>query len=88
MKSITTDKMWQVYIIKSTRYKKHYIGCTNNIERRLSEHNKGYNVATANYGPWLIVHFEKFNNQQEAYMREQKIKSFKGGNAFKKLLNL
>lgn len=80
--------MWNVYIIKSVRSNKYYIGCTNNIERRLFEHNKGYNLATQKDRPWNLVHCEKFNNQQEAYSRERKIKSYKGGNAFKELLNL
>jgi len=71
--------MWQVYIIKSIESKKYYVGCTNNLERRLSEHNKGYNVATEKDKPWVVVHLEKFNNKQEAYLREKKIKSYKGG---------
>jgi putative endonuclease len=79
--------MWQVYIIKSVRNLKYYIGCTNNLNRRLYEHNKGYNISTDKHKPWVVVYFEKFNNQQEAYLREKKIKSYKGGNAFKKLLN-
>jgi putative endonuclease len=80
--------MWQVYVIKSAQNKKYYVGCTNNLNRRLSEHNRGYNIATLKYKPWVVVHFEKFNNQQKAYLREKEIKSYKGGNAFKKLLNL
>ena len=51
------------------------------------EHNKGYNISTEKNRPWVVVHLEKFNNQKEAYTREKEIKSYKGGNAFKKLLN-
>ena len=80
--------MWQVYIIKSEENRKHYIGCTNDLERRLFEHNKGYNIATGKDRPWKIVHCEKFNNQEKAYAREKQIKSYKGGNAFKKLLKI
>ncbi len=79
--------MWQVYIIKSVKNLKYYIGCTSNLDRRLFEHNNGYNIATEKDRPWTIVYFEKFNNQQEAFAREKKIKSYKSGNAFKKLLN-
>ncbi len=82
------NNMWSVYIIKSLVSKKYYIGCTNNLKRRLTEHNNGHNVSTTKDKPWELVHFEKFNNQQEAYYREKVIKSYKGGNAFKKLLNL
>lgn len=80
--------MWYTYIIKSELNNKYYIGCTNNIKRRLQEHNNGYNYSTKNYKPWCLVYFEKFNNQKEAYEREKKIKSYKGGNAFKKLINI
>jgi len=79
--------MWTVYIIKGIKNTKYYIGCTNNLNRRLLEHNKGYNVSTSKHKPWIVVHFEKFNNQSEAYAREKEIKSYKGGNAFKKLLS-
>jgi len=79
--------MWQVYIIKSVRSEKYYVGCTSNFSRRLIEHNKGYNISTEKNRPWVVVHLEKFNNQKEAYTREKEIKSYKGGNAFKKLLN-
>ncbi|MFH1608867.1 MAG: GIY-YIG nuclease family protein [Patescibacteria group bacterium] len=80
--------MWYVYILKSVQGNKYYIGCSNNIERRLLEHNKGYNTATVKDKPWKVVYCEKFNNQKEAYLREKKIKSYKSGNAFKKLLYL
>jgi putative endonuclease len=80
--------MWYVYIIKSIKHNKYYIGCSNNLSRRLDEHNKGYNISTKIYKPWVLVHYEKYNNQEEAFSREKKIKSYKGGNAFKKLLNI
>lgn len=80
--------MWYVYIIKSIQHNRYYIGCSNNLNRRLNEHNEGYNISTKFYKPWVLVHCEKYNNQEEAYSRENKIKSYKGGNAFKKLLNI
>lgn len=80
--------MWQVYVLKSIQGKRYYIGCTDNLDRRLSEHNKGYNIATEKDRPWVVVHSEKFNNKLDAYAREKKIKSYKSGNAFRKLLNL
>lgn len=78
--------MWEVYILKSLQNNKHYIGCTDNLKRRLLEHNSGYNQSTSKDTPWVIVYSETFYNQQKAYAREKKIKSYKGGNAFKNLL--
>ena len=65
---------------------KYYIGCTNNLERRIKEHNLGYNFSTKLRFPLELVYFEEYSNSKEAFIREKKIKSYKGGNAFKKLL--
>jgi putative endonuclease len=79
--------MWNVYILKSEKNGKHYIGCSNDWKRRLEEHNKGESLSTKFAIPWKVVYLEPFNLQEEAYKREKQIKSYKGGNGFKKLLN-
>jgi putative endonuclease len=79
---------WWVYILKSEKTGKYYIGCSNDYKRRLGEHNNGENFSTRLGCPWAVVHLEGFENQSEAFNREKKIKSYKGGNGFKKLLNL
>ncbi len=33
-----------------------------------------------------MVYYEKFSSKREAIKREKQIKSYKGGNAFKKLI--
>ncbi|MBS3944596.1 MAG: GIY-YIG nuclease family protein [Melioribacter sp.] len=38
--------MFTVYFIKSTSRNKYYIGQTNNLKRRLIQHNSGYSIAT------------------------------------------
>ena len=75
-----------VYILKSYINNKYYIGCTNDLSRRLKDHNSGQNISTKNGAPWKIVYYEEIKDQKEAYGRERQIKSYKGGNAFKKLL--
>lgn len=86
VKSITTD-MWNVYILKSLKDNKYYIGCTNNLERRIKEHNSGNNISTKNRTPLKLVYSEIFKDSKSAYAREKQIKSYKGGNAFAKLIN-
>ncbi|MDP3875164.1 MAG: GIY-YIG nuclease family protein [bacterium] len=76
-----------IYILQSEKNKKYYIGCSNNYKRRLREHNKGQNLSTKFGCPWAIVYLESFEEQQEAFEREKKIKSYKGGNGLKKLIN-
>ena len=79
--------MHKVYIIQSQKNNRYYIGCTNNLKTRLEQHNKRQNYSTQNGIPWKLIAFKDFENQQEAYDYEKKVKSYKGGNAFKKLVH-
>ena len=79
--------MWTVYILKSISTGKFYIGCTSDLNRRLDEHNAGRNLSTKSRRPWSLVYSETFAEQDPAYAREKQIKSYKGGNAFRSLLN-
>ncbi len=74
------------YILKSKINGKHYIGSTEDLEKRLIKHNSGQVKATKHYKPWGIIHQEMFLTRNEAYKRELQIKKYKGGEAFKKLL--
>ena len=78
--------MYEVYILKSEAYTRYYIGHSHNTAERLVTHNNGTVRSTKAYRPWKIVYSEPFANKQEAYKRERQIKSYKGGEAFKKLI--
>jgi putative endonuclease len=78
--------MYIAYIIKSLKVNRYYIGSTENIERRLSYHNSGKVKSIKAYKPWMIVYTERFETKSEALKREKQIKSYKSGDAFKKLL--
>jgi len=78
--------MFTVYILKSVTTGRFYVGCTNNVNRRLEEHNKNKTRSTKNKGPFELIHQENYNSLSEGRKREQIIKSYKGGNAFKKLI--
>ena len=60
---------YYVYAIKSVNRNYIYVGLTNNIDRRLSEHNKGYNKKTKAYLPFVLIHQEKFPTRPEARQR-------------------
>ena len=79
--------MYYTYILKSIKYGKYYIGCTSDWGKRLEYHNKGSNKSTKRYRPYKLVYLEKYNTKSEALKRERQIKSYKGGEAFKKLIN-
>ncbi len=78
--------MWTVYVLKSTVDEGYYIGCTGNLEQRLAEHNAGYTVSLKRRRPLTVVYTETYEDKSVAYLREKKLKSFKGSRAFKALL--
>ncbi|MDD2807482.1 MAG: GIY-YIG nuclease family protein [Patescibacteria group bacterium] len=75
-----------VYIIKNQQGAI-YIGQTKNIFVRLKVHNSNEVFSTKNQGPWKLIYFEEFTSRSDAMAREKQLKSFKGGNALKKLID-
>ncbi len=68
--------MSYVYILKSlSREDKTYVGCTNDLKRRLRDHNGGECKFTSQYIPWEIVYFEKVS-KEIAVIRERQIKKW------------
>lgn len=68
--------MYFVYILKSQSHKALYIGYTNNIGKRIKEHNAGLSPATKRYAPWRPVYLEGYANKEDAKNREEKLKQF------------
>jgi putative endonuclease len=69
--------------LKDGRY---YIGETADVEARLRFHNSGKQRSTKNRIPFKLIMFEVYSNRSDALVREKQIKSWKGGEAFKKLV--
>lgn len=78
--------MYFVYILKSIKTKRTYIGCSKNKERRLQEHNDGKVRSTKAYRPWEVIYFESIENREAAFKREKEIKSYKNNEKFKSLI--
>ena len=75
-----------LYILQN-RIGKYYTGITTiNPENRLKRHNEGDVYSTKFGRPWRLIHAENHKTLTEAREREKQIKSWKGGNAFKKLI--
>ncbi len=79
--------MFVTYILKSKIKKRYYIGSTSDLVSRLIRHNNGRNCSTKYGIPWEVVYEESFQTKQDAYRREIQIKSYKGGEAFQKLVD-
>ena len=67
--------MYYVYAISSLNRNYIYVGLTNNIERRFSEHNTGRNKTTKPYSPFVIIYVEECSNRIEARIKEKYFKS-------------
>ena len=82
--------MYFVYIIKSKKDNKFYTGITNDIERRVKEHNKGCSstTSTRNRGTFELIYFAKLENRIKAREREKYFKSGSGPEYIKKRLNI
>jgi putative endonuclease len=66
--------MWHVYIVECYD-KKLYTGVTNNIDRRVEEHNSGKGAKfTRARTPVKLVYFEKMPTRSDALKRESFIK--------------
>jgi putative endonuclease len=69
--------LYTVYVLKNSAgilYK----GITEDLERRLLQHNAGYSRWTKDKGPWELVYTETFYDKTVALKREKFFKSGKG----------
>lgn len=78
--------MYFVYVLKSLKDDKHYIGYSQNVHLRLSQHNTGLVKSTRNRMPLKIIHTEEYETKTEAHKREMNIKRMKNGIQFRKLV--
>ena len=75
-----------VYILQSQKDHRFYIGSTSDVQQRVSYHNSGRQRSTRNRIPFELVYKEELPTKTAALKRERQIKSYKGGEAFKRLL--
>jgi predicted GIY-YIG superfamily endonuclease len=71
--------MFYVYIIQSINLPDQiYVGCTEDIQKRLSNHNVGTTPHTEKYKPWKLVMYLAFEDKTKAYAFEEYLKSGSG----------
>ena len=64
-----------VYILYSSKLERFYVGSTNNLERRLREHNDGASKYTAQGMPWNVIWCIRKPNRNAAETLERKLKN-------------
>jgi putative endonuclease len=66
--------MYYVYVLKSFKDSESYIGSTNDLKKRLSEHNKGLVPSTKPRRPFKLVYYEAYASENDARYREKALK--------------
>ena len=75
-----------VYILQSQKNNRFYVGTTDNLGRRMIQHNLGKNKSTKSSFPFELVYKEKFSSLSEARKRESYIKRQKSKQFIEKLI--
>jgi putative endonuclease len=68
--------MWFVYVLYNRQADRYYVGCTQDLKRRLGDHNRkdGTRWCGRQKGEWVLAHSEEFFLKEEALRREKEIK--------------
>ena len=73
--------MYRVYVIQNQQGR-FYIGLSDDVDRRVSQHNDGVSQWTRNKGPWSLVWQSDSMPLTEARKLENLLKKKKGGTGF------
>ena len=66
--------MFYVYMLRSGKSGRLYLGWTTDLRRRLCQHNMGQSRATRGRGPYEVLYYEAYRHREEAMAREQSLK--------------
>jgi predicted GIY-YIG superfamily endonuclease len=67
-----------VYIIQSDKDKSYYVGVTEDVEKRLKEHNSGSSKYSSTKLPYFLVWYCGFLDDKKAYLFERYLKAGSG----------
>jgi putative endonuclease len=84
--------MFYTYVIRSRKNGRLYTGSTNDLRKRLKQHNEGKSTWTKNKGLWNLIYYEACLNEEDARSREKYLKTGMGKrylkNRLKRFLSL
>jgi len=63
--------MFHVYVLKSQKTGRRYVGSCENLETRVRRHNLGHSKAIRHGVPWTLAHSETFSNRADATRKER-----------------
>ena len=68
--------MYYVYLLYSQSADETYCGATNDLKRRITEHQSGSQQSTAHASDWEIIYYEAYQSEEDARRRESKLKQY------------
>ena len=78
MNPVREITMWYTYLIQSNKDKRWYTGCSDDLRKRLRQHNQGLVPSTKGRGQFTIIYYEACLNKNDAFARERYLKSGMG----------
>ncbi len=75
--------MYYVYILKSLKDESLYFGSTENLKKRLDEHNTGKSIYSATKKPYTLIWYCAFPSKAQSIVFEKYLKNG-SGHAFAK----
>ena len=76
-----------LYILKSIKNNRYYIGSSTDWERRFKEHNDGKSPYTRTTRPWMIVYLKEYEIIDEARREELRLKKMKSRKIIEELID-
>lgn len=71
-------KQYYIYILTNKYRTTFYIGMTNDLNRRTSQHNDSMgSVFTSKYNLTDLIYYELYNDVNQAILREKQLKNWK-----------
>ncbi|MDB2462642.1 GIY-YIG nuclease family protein [Algibacter sp.] len=70
--------IYYVYVIRSEKDNRLYKGLTDDLQKKIAQHNMGENKETKGYRPWVLIYSKVFISRVEAKDFEKHVKSEEG----------
>jgi putative endonuclease len=73
------QQMHYLYVLRSEQDGTFYVGVTDDLNRRLAQHNDGFSNFTSKHKPWKLIYYEAYTSLALARKREEKLKNHARG---------
>jgi putative endonuclease len=83
---VKVRKFYYVYVLRSVKDRRFYIGSTNDLKERVRLHNSGGVISTKPRRPLELIFYEAYANEYDDKRREIYLKTFKGKNSLRVML--